>query len=89
MKNTKILSNENIKNININLKNAPVASSTSKEVDLSKYEINMQHSVMIGLLLGDGSLYKKKKKSTPTSNARLELSFTPCACGEKNIKNLL
>jgi hypothetical protein len=73
MKNTKILSNENIKNINtnINLKNAPAASSTSKEVDLYKNELNIQHSVIIGLLLGDGSLYK----STPTSNARLELSF--------------
>ena len=56
MKKTNILYNE----INLEI----LSESTENLSDF-------QNSVLIGLMLGDGSLYR----SSPTSNTRLELSF--------------
>ena len=33
------------------------------------------HSILIGIMLGDGSIYRSSSSSTKTKNARLEMSF--------------
>ena len=62
------------RHFNIYMKNTKILLEKVK--NNSKNNFNIEHSVIIGIILGDGSLYK----NTLNSNARLELSFGEKFC---------